>query len=144
MACDLRFAATTAKFGIPAARLGIVYGVHSVKRLVSLVGPAAAKDILISARTFDADEARRLGFVDRVLATEDLAPFTYDYLRRVVGHAPLSVQAAKLAVEAVVEDGGVARRPVLDALQLAAYDSEDYREGTRAFLDKRPPRFRGR
>src|SRR5215468_11622248 len=67
MACDLRFAAGSAKFGIPAARLGIIYGSHSVRRLVSLVGPSAAKDILFSARTFDAAEALGLGFVDRVV-----------------------------------------------------------------------------
>ncbi len=144
MACDLRFTADTGKFGIPAARLGIVYGLHSVKRLVSLVGPAAAKDILFSARTFDAAEALAMGFVDRVLPAAELAPYTYEYLARVAENAPLSVQGAKFIVEAVVEDGGVARRSEVERLQLAAFDSEDYQEGTRAFLEKRRPRFAGR
>src|SRR5262249_3021006 len=75
MGCDLRFTADTGKFGIPAARLGIIYGLHSVKRLVSLVGPAAAKDILFSARTFDAAEAQELGFVSRVLPAAELETF---------------------------------------------------------------------
>lgn len=144
MACDLRFTADTGKFGIPAARLGIVYGLHSVKRLVSLVGPAAAKDILFSARTFDAAEALAMGFVNRVLPAAELAPYTYDYLARVAENAPLSVQGAKFIVEAVVEDGGVARRSEVERLQLAAFDSGDYQEGTRAFLEKRRPRFAGR
>jgi enoyl-CoA hydratase/carnithine racemase len=144
MACDLRFAADTGRFGIPAARLGIVYGLHSVKRLVSLVGPAAAKDILFSARVFDAREALALGFVDRVLAVEELAVFTYEYLARAAENAPLSVQGAKLTVEAIVDDGGARQQARIAELQLAAFESEDYREGTRAFLEKRSPRFRGR
>ena len=144
MACDLRFSAATGKFAIPAARLGIIYGRHSVKRLASLVGPAAAKDILFSARVFDAAEAHAMGFVDRVLAVAELAPYTYEYLRRVAENAPLSVQGAKLIVEAVADDGGVARQAEIDRLQLAAYESRDYQEGTRAFLEKRQPRFEGR
>ncbi len=144
LACDLRFTADTGKFAIPAARLGIVYGLHSVKRLVSLVGPAAAKDILFSARTLDAAEAHRIGFVDRVLPAGELGRHTYEYLARVADNAPISVQGAKLIVEAVTEDGGAARRAEIDRLQIAAFESEDYREGTAAFMEKRRPRFVGR
>lgn len=144
LACDLRFTADTGKFAIPAARLGIVYGLHSVKRLVSLVGPAAAKDILFSARTLDAAEAHRIGFVDRVLPAGELERHTYEYLARVADNAPISVQGAKLIVEAVTEDGGAARRAEIDRLQIAAFESEDYREGTAAFMEKRRPRFVGR
>ncbi len=144
MGCDLRFTADTGKFGIPAARLGIVYGLHSVKRLVSLVGPAAAKDILFSARTFDAAEAQQMGFVNRVLPAADLEAFTYGYLGKVADNAPLSVQAAKVIVEAITDDGGVTRKAEIDRLQIAAFESEDYREGTQAFMEKRRPKFVGR
>jgi enoyl-CoA hydratase/carnithine racemase len=144
MACDLRFSADTGKFGIPAGRLGIIYGLHSVKRLVSLVGPAVAKDILFSARLLDAQEALRAGFVQRVMPAAELSAYTYDYLGRVAENAPLTVQGAKVIVEAVVEDGGVAKQGEIAQLQLRAFESEDYREGTAAFLEKRRPRFVGR
>jgi enoyl-CoA hydratase len=144
MACDLRFSADTGKFGIPAGRLGIIYGLHAVKRLVSLVGPAVAKDILFSARVLDAQEALRTGFVQCVVPAAELSTYTYEYLGRVADNAPLTIQGAKLIVEAVVDDGGVAKHDEIAQLQLRAFDSEDYKEGTAAFLEKRRPRFVGR
>ena len=144
MACDLRFSADTGKFGIPAGRLGIIYGLHAVKRLVGLVGPAMAKDILFSARLLDAQEALRVGFVQRVVPAAELAAYTYEYLGRVAENAPLTVQGAKVIVEAIVEDEGVAKQDEITQLQLRAFESEDYKEGTAAFLEKRRPRFVGR
>ncbi|MBI4560617.1 MAG: enoyl-CoA hydratase/isomerase family protein [Candidatus Rokubacteria bacterium] len=144
MACDLRFAAEGAKFGIPAGRLGIVYGLESTRQLVDLVGPAYAKDILVSARTIEAQEAFAIGFVNRLLPVPELEPYTYEYLRKVAANAPLSVRGAKLIIEAVLEDGGVSRQAEIRRLGLEAFESDDYKEGTRAFLEKRLPRFQGR
>jgi enoyl-CoA hydratase/carnithine racemase len=144
MACDLRFAAEGSKFGIPAARLGIIYGLASVRQLVDLVGPSYAKDILFSARTVDAREALAIGFINRLLPAAELEAYTYDYLGKVVGNAPLSVRGAKIIVEAILEDGGLSQRERIRQLALEAFESEDYREGTRAFLEKRPPHFQGR
>lgn len=144
MACDLRFAAEGSRFGIPAARLGIIYGLESTRQLVDLVGPAYAKDILFSARTLEAQEAFAIGFVNRLLPVPELEPSTYDYLRKVAANAPLSVRGAKLIIEAALEDGGVGRQDEIRQLALEAFESEDYKEGTRAFLEKRPPQFQGR
>jgi enoyl-CoA hydratase len=144
MACDLRFAAEGARFGIPAARLGIIYGLGITRWLVDLVGPAAAKDILFSGRTFDAPEALRIGFIDRLLPAGELEGYTDDYLRTVAANAPLSIRGAKLIIEGLMEDGAVSRREQIQRLVLEAFQSEDYREGTRAFLEKRSPRFEGR
>jgi enoyl-CoA hydratase/carnithine racemase len=144
MACDLRFVAAGSKFGIPAARLGIIYGLESVRQLVDLVGPSNAKDILFSGRRFDAEEALAMGFVNRILPPEDLQAFTYDYLKRVAANAPLSVRGAKATVEAIQEGLDDRHRERLRKLSLDVFDSHDYREGVQAFLEKRPPRFEGR
>lgn len=144
MACDLRFAAEGAKFGIPAARLSIVYGADPVGQLVDLVGPAYAKDILFSARAVGDREALAIGFIQRLLPVADLETFTYDYLSTVADNAPLSVRGAKETVEAYLAGLTPARRERLRALARESTESEDYREGTRAFLEKRSPRFLGR
>jgi enoyl-CoA hydratase/carnithine racemase len=144
MACDLRFAAEGSKFGIPAARLSIIYGLDAVHQLVDLVGPAYAKDILYSARALDADEALRIGLIQRLLPTSELETHTYDYLRTVAANAPLSVRGTKAQVQAIFEGITDTHREQLRVLGLETFDSEDYREGTRAFLEKRPPKFQGR
>jgi enoyl-CoA hydratase/carnithine racemase len=144
MACDLRFAAEGARFGIPAARLNIVYGADAVGQLVDLVGPAHAKDILFSARTVGDREALAIGLIQRLWPPDELEPATYAYLREVADNAPLSVHGAKATVQLYLEGLDAARRERLRALALEAFESQDYKEGTRAFLEKRPPRFQGR
>src|SRR5262245_9707321 len=144
MACDLRFAAEGSKFGIPAAKLSIIYGLDPVHQLVDLVGPAYAKDILYSARTLDDQEALRIGFIQRLVPAEELENHTYDYLRTVAANAPLSVRGTKAQVRAIFEGITDAHREELRGLGLETFDSEDYKEGTRAFLEKRAPQFQGR
>jgi len=144
MACDFRFAAQGARFGIPAARLSIIYGLDPVHQLVDLVGPAYAKDILYSARTVEAEEAYRIGFIQRLLPASELERYTYDYLRKVADNAPLSVRGTKEQIRAIFDGITDAHRQRLAQLGLETYNSDDYREGTRAFMEKRPPRFRAR
>ena len=135
MAMDLRFA-------VPAARLGIVYGPHATRALVQLIGPARAKDILFSGRIFDAREAAEMGFVNRVLPSPALEACTFEYLRRVAANAPLSVRGAKMIIEGIAS--GESLTEEIRGLTLEAFDSHDYREGIRAFLEKRSPHFEGR
>ena len=144
MACDLRFAAEGSRFGIPAAKLSIIYGADAVEQLVDLVGPAYAKDILFSARTVDDREALAIGFIQRLVPAADLERVTYDYLKTVADNAPLSVRGAKATVQLCLEGLNEDSRHRLEALAQETYESEDYAEGTRAFLEKRPPRFLGR
>jgi enoyl-CoA hydratase/carnithine racemase len=144
MACDLRFAAEGSKFGIPAARLSIIYGLDPVHQLVDLVGPAYAKDILYSARTVEAEEALRIGFIQRLVPAVELEAQTYDYLRKVAANAPLSIRGTKAEIQVIFEGVTAAHRAQIRELGVETFTSEDYREGTRAFLEKRLPRFQGR
>jgi enoyl-CoA hydratase/carnithine racemase len=144
MACDLRFAADGSRYGIPAAKLSIMYESDAVQQLVDLVGPAYAKDILYSARTVDADEAFRIGLVQRLLPAAELEAYTYDYLRTVAANAPLSVRGAKIQLQAIFEGMSDAHRKQMRELRDQSFETEDYKEGTRAFLEKRPPKFQGR
>jgi enoyl-CoA hydratase/carnithine racemase len=144
LACDLRFAAEGSRFGIPAARLGIIYDFDAVRQLVDLVGPAHAKDILYSARALRADEAFRIGLIQRLTPAPDLEKETLDYLKTVAANAPLSLRGAKAQMAAIFDGANAMHREQMQTARLETFDSEDYKEGTQAFLEKRPPRFTGR
>src|SRR5213593_4368551 len=116
MACDLRFAAEGSKFGIPAAKLSIIYPADSVGQLVDLVGPAYAKDILFSGRAVGDREALAIGFVQRLLPVAELESFTYGYLAQVADNAPLSVRGAKETIESYLAGLTPERRERLRAL----------------------------
>jgi enoyl-CoA hydratase/carnithine racemase len=142
-ACDLRIAATDARFAVPAARLGIGYQYAGTKRLVDLVGPSFAKEIFYTARQFDAGEAAGMGFVNRIVAADELETYVRDTAERIAGNAPLTLRAAKLAIDTAVSDP--ADKDINQAQKAieACFASQDYKEGRRAFLEKRAPEFVG-
>ena len=141
---DVRIASEDAQFGIPAARLGLGYGYSGVAPLVHLVGPAAASEILFSARRFSADEALRMGLVNRVVAASALEPAVVDLAHRIADNAPLTVRAAKFAIRQCARDPDDRGLDEAARLVEACFLSEDYVEGRRAFMEKRRPAFRGR
>lgn len=142
--CDLRFCATDSTFRMPAARLGVGYRLDGIRRFVELMGPANTADLFFSARRFDATEAVAMGFVGVALAPEALDGHVSAYAKLIAENAPLTIQAAKTAIRAAAPHAGRDDAAGVQRLIDACYTSEDYREGQRAFLAKREPRFRGR
>ncbi|MGE5146411.1 MAG: enoyl-CoA hydratase [Candidatus Eiseniibacteriota bacterium] len=143
LGCDLRIAASNARFAIPAAKLGLGYDYVGVKRLVDVVGPSFAKEIFYTARQFDAEEARVMGLVNRVVAVDALEGYVRDYANTIAANAPLTIKAAKLAVNAAIAGTEPANLAEVRGAVGACFESEDYKEGRRAFTEKRKPKFRG-
>lgn len=144
MLTDIRFAAENSQFGIPAAKLGIAYGYDGLRNLVSLVGPSWARLILYTGMRIDSTEALRIGLVDRVLPDGELWNATMDIARTISGNAPLAIQAAKITIAQVLKDPDKRDMEAIKAIGTACMDSEDFREGRTAFMEKRKPRFKGR
>lgn len=142
MACDFRFADATARFAIPAAKLGVVYGLPECTLLVALVGVANAKRILYTGDPIDAAEAHRIGLVDQLVQAPVTAAAAF--AGKLAANAPLSLAGSKRILNSLAQGDAWARREEFLALVEGAVKSEDYREGTQAFVEKRPPRFRGR
>ncbi|MCL6517431.1 enoyl-CoA hydratase-related protein [Alicyclobacillus sp.] len=140
VACDFRFADPTAKFGITPAKLGHVYNLPATKTLVDLVGPAKAKDILFTGRHLDAEEALRIGLIDRIVPAEDLERETWSYARMIARNAQFSVRGSKYVIGRIL-DGVTEETEDIRQLVLDSYETEDYQEGVRAFLEKRRPNF---
>jgi len=142
--CDLRIAADDAKFGVPAARLGLGYGAEGVQRLLNLVGPANTREIFYTARHFTAAEAQGMGFVNRVTTMDELEEYVRSYCAMIAGNAPLTLKALKRTVAELSRPAGVADLELCAKLVRDCFDSEDYVEGRRAFMEKRKPVFQGR
>ena len=144
LAADVRFATPDSKFGIPAARLGLGYAYQGLAKLARVVGPSRARDILLSARILSAAEAQEMGLVNRIVERRDIEAQTLAYARSIAGNAPLSVRAAKAALDAWEQGASAKDLEAVDRMVDACFDSQDYREGRQAFMEKREPRFQGR
>src|SRR5437899_3647634 len=144
MLTDIRFASDNSQFGIPAAKLGIAYGYDGLKHLVSLVGPSWARLIMYTGIRIDAVEALRIGLVDRVLLDAALWDATMEIAGTISGNAPLAIKAAKITIAEVLKDESKRDTDAIKAIGMACMDSEDFREGRTAFMEKRKPQFKGK
>lgn len=144
MLTDIRLASNTSQFGIPAARLGIAYGYDGLRNLVSLVGPSWARLIMYTGMRIDAAEALRIGLVDRVLPDAELWGATMEIARTISGNAPLAIKAAKITIAEVLKDESRRDMDAIKQIGMACMDSEDFREGRTAFMEKRKPQFKGK
>jgi enoyl-CoA hydratase/carnithine racemase len=143
LSADLRFGATTAKLGIPATKRGIAYPASSLTRLRELIGPSRAKDLMFTARHVPAEEALQMGLLNRVFPPEDLERETIAYARTIADNAPLSVRAAKYFIDQVGLEAHQRDSARMQQMSDACVNSEDFKEATKSFLEKRKPVFRG-
>jgi len=144
IACDMRIAAEDSRFSLPAARLGLGYSFAGIKRLVAVVGPANAAEIIATARTYNAAEALEIRLVNRVVPPALLDSTVADHAAAIAANAPLTVRAAMRAIDESLKSPGERDLVALEALIEACFASDDYREGREAFMQKRLPKFRGR
>ncbi len=144
-ACDLRYASTDSRFGIPIARLGHTVDLRNALRLIRLVGPSRVKEMLFTAELIGAEEALQIGLINRALPPDQVERYTYDSARKIGTHAPLSLRQSKASVQLCVDNPEL--RDIVEPAAIAAalYDTEDFHAGVEAFLSKQPlPPFRGR
>jgi enoyl-CoA hydratase len=144
MLADIRIASESSQFGIPAAKLGIAYGYDGLKHLVSLVGPSWARLIMYTGMRIDSAEGLRIGLVDRVVPDTELWNATSEIARTISGNAPLAIKAAKITIAQILKDPDKRDMDAIKQIGTACMDSEDFREGRRAFMEKRKPQFKGR
>lgn len=141
---DIRIASEDSQFGIPAARLGLAYAFESLRKLVDLVGPAYAKEIMFTARRLNAQEALRIGLVNRVVPAADLEATVREMAETIVRNAPLTIRSAKVTIDQVLLDPERRDMGRVEASFNACFDSDDYAMGRKAFMEKRTPEFSGR
>jgi enoyl-CoA hydratase/carnithine racemase len=141
LAADVRFATPDSRFGIPAAKLGLGYEYEGLSKLARLVGPSRARDIMFSARFMPASEAKDMGLVNFIHERDDIEAACIEYATTIAGNAPLTVQAAKAALNAWERGGREDEVEAVRAMIDDCFNSEDYKEGPQSLRGQTQTQF---
>jgi enoyl-CoA hydratase/carnithine racemase len=144
--CDLRVCAASAKLGMPPAKLGLIYGHTGLERFIDVIGVAYTKQLFLTGRNLDAAGAERIGLVNEVVADEEVSSAAVALAAEIAANAPLSMKGNKRAIETLARFPRLTpeQERQLVELRRSCFASEDFREGIRAFAERRTPRWQGR
>ena len=144
--CDLRVCAAEAKLGMPPAKLGLIYGHTGLERFIDVIGVAATRELFLTGRNLDAARAERIGLVNEVVAGDEVERASIAMAEEIASNAPLATRGNKRAIEALARSARLDPEQERELIELrrSCFASEDFREGIRAFAEKRPPVWRGR
>ncbi|MEK5146973.1 enoyl-CoA hydratase-related protein [Psychrobacillus sp. FSL K6-4615] len=138
--CDFRFASSGSKLGITAANIGIIYNLVSTKRLVNLIGPTKAKELLYTAKLITAEEGKEIGLVDYIYPLGEIEEKCLEFARQIIRKSSVANNGIKQVIQAII-DGDNEETEEIEKLILESFSSDDYKEGIEAFLEKRKPNF---
>ena len=141
--CDIRICSEKSKFAMPAAKLSLGYPFSSIKRLFDIMGPGMAKHFMFTAEKISANEAVSCGLVQKLITEENLETFVNDYAFKISKNAPLTIKAMKQIGIQILKNPSERDLTLCENLASACFDSEDYKEGRKAFMEKREPNFKG-
>ena len=141
--CDIRICSEKSKFAMPAAKLSLGYPFSSIKRLFDVMGPGMAKHFMFTAEKISASEALACGLVQKLVSAENIETYVRDYALTISHNAPLTIKAMKQIGIEILKNPDERDLLLCEQLASACFDSEDYKEGRKAFMEKRKPNFNG-
>ena len=141
--CDIRICSEKSKFAMPAAKLSLGYPFSSIKRLFDVMGPGMAKHFMFTAEKISATEALACGLVQKLISEDSIDSYVKDYALNIANNAPLTIKAMKQIGIEISKNSDERDLLLCEKLASACFDSEDYKEGRKAFMEKRKPNFQG-